>query len=300
MFTKILVCVDGSTCSLAALRTAASIAQHHGAEIVALNVFHPLFAGPAEIGTWTIAMEQDVIERLAREQKEVIEQSIDPIFADLNTPHRVIHEIGHPVEVILRIAAREKVDLIVVGSRGLRGIKELLLGSVSSGVLHHASCPVLIVRGDYDPGNAGTFQNIVLASDGSAGARKAALVAVNMAQKFGTSLTVLNVSVDLSSVDLPGEEEAQAGDMTASMYAMRQLELVRQSVNEVAKDTGVYCSYIQKSGHPYEVIARFIEDHKPDVIVLGSRGLGGFAQMLVGSVSYSVAHHASCPVLVVR
>ena len=68
------------------------------------------------------------------------------------------------------------------------------------------------------------------------------------------------------------------------------LELVRKGVYEPAKEAGVYCEYVQKIGHPYDVIVRGAEERRADLIVIGSRGLGGFAQMLVGSVSNYVAH----------
>ena len=300
MFNKILVCSDGSDCALAAARAGAAIARRHGAEIIVLNVFHPALAGPAEIGAWAIAIDQEVIDRRAREERAAVEQSISPIFAELNTPHRVVQETGHPVEAILRAADRERADLIIVGSRGLRGVKELFLGSVSSAVMHHASCPVLIIRGDRFPTSAGDFQHIVLASDGSVHAQKAAIAAVEIAQKFATSLSVLNVCTDVSSSILPEEEEVLIGDLNPDLYASRELEMVRQNVSGVAKEAGVYCSYVQKSGHPYDGIIGYAAEHHPDLIVVGSRGLGGFGQMLVGSVSNYVAHHAPCPVLVVR
>ena len=62
------------------------------------------------------------------------------------TDYSCRREIGHPVDRIVSVAKDEKSDLIVMGSRGLGGWNSYLLGSVSDGVLHHAHCPVLIVR----------------------------------------------------------------------------------------------------------------------------------------------------------
>ena len=300
MFNKILVCLDGSPSALAAARAGASLASQHNAEILGLNVFDPAFAGTPEIAAWAIAIDQNLIERRARDEKSAIERATAPIFCALDTPHRVIQEAGHPVETILRVADREKVDLIIVGSRGMRGIREVFLGSVSSAVMHHALCPVLIVHGTYVPTGVKAFQHIVLASDGSIRAQKAAAVAIDVAQKFATSLTVLNVTVDPAPPGVPGEQDPLIVDIDADLYARRMLELVRVNVGIEAKDTGVPCSYVQKGGHPYESIVRFVEERDPDLLVLGSRGLGGFQQMLVGSVSNYVAHHVSCPILVVH
>ena len=306
MFTRILVCVDGSPCSIAATRAAVAVARHNGAELLAIAAFHPKYAGVAEIGAWAVAIDQEEIERWARLEREDIQESICPILAGLDTPNRFVQETGHPVEVILRVAERENVDLVVVGSRGLRGVKELLLGSVSSAVMHHASCPVLIVHGDHVPTGETAFRHIVLTSDGSQRARKAAAVAVEMARSFATSLTVLNVCTDISSILLPEEigalkaEEAMIGSESADLHAERVLGAVEKDVSVLAKAEGVYCAYVQVSGHPYDAIVRYTKQHPTDLIVMGSRGLGGFEQMLVGSVSNYVAHHTACPVMVVH
>ena len=300
MFHKILVCSDGSECALAAVRAGAAIALHYGAEITALNVFHFPYTGVAKMGAWAIAVDQAEVDRGARKEKEAVKRSVCAIFAELDTPHRVIQEFGHPVEAILRVAEREEVDLIVVGSRGLRGVKELFLGSVSSGVMHHASCPVLIVRGDNAPCGSLKFDNIVLASDGSPCAQRAARVAVELARTLATSLTVLNVYEDLSSVSMPGDEDSPLSTAGMEHYAKQWLDYVAQPVDKFAKEAGVICSYIQERGHPDGAIVNFTNKHDVDLVVIGSRGLGGYARMVIGSVSNRVVHHANCPVLIVR
>ena len=300
MFNKIMICSDGSNCALNAVRVGAVVARHFGAEVLALNVFQPPYVEADSMRGWVIANDQNFIDRIAQYQKDAIEKQVVPLCKPLNIPCRVKQDRGHPVDGILRMAEEEKVDLIVLGSRGLRGVKEFFLGSVSSGVLHHAACPVLIARGAPLPCGTGEFQHILLASDGSECAQKAAVVAVDMVQKFATSLTVLNVCADITSVSLPGEDNAPTSDVDAELYAQHLLEHVKQNVSDLAKEKGIYCSYHQEVGHPDETIVRFADQQSADLIVLGNRGVGGFARMLVGSVSNHVTHHASCSVLVVR
>ena len=300
MFSKILVCSDGSDFSLDAVRIGASIAGHFRSEVLALNVFHMPYAGTGYMGVWELAIDKDSIDRRAREQKDEIERTIIPLFARQDISCQVRQETGHPVESILRVAEAEKADLIVMGSRGLGSVTELLLGSVSSGVLHHAACPVLIARRAQTHGDSIEFQHILLASDGSECAQKAASVAVGMAQKFAASLTVLNVCADIASIRLPGDGYVPITDGDADLYARQLLEKVTQSVSGLAKEQAVCCSYHQEVGHTEEILLRFAELQKADLIVLGSRGLGGFERMLLGSVSHHVTHHANCPVLVVR
>jgi nucleotide-binding universal stress UspA family protein len=302
MFRRILVCADGSASAIDAAGTAASVAQRFGAEVLALNVLHSSYVDAATIGVWAIAVDQDMIDRFAKEQREAIEPIIKPIFDRLKIPFRYIQEAGleREVDAILRVAEREKADLIVMGSRGLRGVGELLLGSVSSGVLHHAVCPVLIVHGDNAPCGTAGFKNILLASDGSPCAQRAAKVAVEMAQKFANTLTVLNVYEELSAVSVPGTEENLISAADTEAYAKQWLEYVAQPVKALAKEAGVNCAFVQQGGHPDEAIKRFATVHDVDLIVLGSRGLGGYARLLLGSISNRVLHHANCPVLVVR
>jgi len=302
MFQRILLCSDGSACAMDAAGTAASIAQRCSAEVLALNVFHMPYADPTYIGMWPIATDQDMIARCASEQRRAGEPTTMAVFERLNIPCWFVQEAGHESEVdsILRVAQRERADLIVIGSRGLRGIREVLLGSVSSGVLHHASCPVLIVRGENAPCGTAKFDNILLASDGSPCAQRAGRVAVELAQKFAVTLTVLNAYEDLSSVTIPGDEDRLIDDADAENYAKQWLEYVAHLVKDFAKEAGVHCSFVQEGGLPDETIINFANQHDVDLIVLGSRGLGGYARLLIGSVSNRVVHHANCPVLVVR
>jgi nucleotide-binding universal stress UspA family protein len=304
MYGKILVCVDGSACSLTAARVAALIARHCGSEVIALTVYQPS-VGPEDVGMWPIEIVPARIDDCARDEKDIIALQIAPVFADLAAPHRLLQERGDPVKCILMAAEREQPDLIVVGSRGLRGVKEILLGSVSCAVMKHATCPVLVVRGDHVSGHR-AFEEIVLSSDGSETAQKAAHAAIVLAQKFATALTVLYVSSDLSSSLTPGvvealhEEEALVGERIAGLDASGSLNAMRTSVSSMAKPAGVFCSYVQKAGEPRDVIVRYAETNGTDLIVIGSRGLGGLGKLLFGSVSSYVAHHAPCPVLIVR
>ena len=298
MFKKILVCSDGSARSLEAVRMGASIAGHFDSEVLLLNVFNAYDVDPGYLGVSALETYQDSIKHWAREKKEAVEHRVKPIFEQLHTSYQVRQEKGHPVDSILRVAEEEKVDLILLGSRGLRGVKEFLLGSISSGVLHHANCPVLITHGDHIPNSIEKFQNILLTSDGSECAKRAASVALNIAQKFAIPLSILNVSIHTSI--FPGNDYAGLSDVDVEIYAQRMLEQVKIDVNNIAKDMGVSCSYHQEPGYPKEAIVRFADEHDTDLIVMGSRGLGGFERMLLGSVSNYVTHHAKCSVLVVR
>lgn len=146
MFQKILVCSDGSEDALDAARTAAEIGVKFEGEMVLIIVFDPaplLVAGALTRGA-VISME--TIYRAAEEAQAAIEARTGKVLEEAGARYTARYELGHPVDKIVSVAEEEKADLIVMGSRGLSGIKRFLLGSVSEGVLHHAHCPTLIVR----------------------------------------------------------------------------------------------------------------------------------------------------------
>lgn len=303
MFKKILVCTDGSASALEATRIGADLARRLGAEVVVLNVFPDFYADAAYLGAWTLTAHQASLDRNAKAREEAIEKSAQPHFERTGVSCRFMQERGQPVQGILHVAAREKVDLIVIGSRGLSGLTELFLGSVSDGVLHHAVCPVLIVQGGNAPSGTGEFRNILLASDSSASADNALTTAVQLARTFATSLTVLNVfetypDLIYQPANAIGGMEI-VSDFHPEDYASHLLEMVTQQTSIAAKEAGVSSFVYQEHGHPGKSIVRFAVKHNSDLIVMGHRGLGGFKEMLLGSVSNYVAHHAECPILII-
>ena len=301
MFNKIIVGSDGSDCSRKAAELAVQVAAHFKARVLALNVFDPAYL--QSMGVWDVGVSQDAMDDCIKAQVASVAKHIAPLFAERGVECQVMQELGHPAGGIVSVAKREHADLIVVGSRGLHGLKAMVLGSVSNGVLHHAPCSVLIARGENAPGAWGGFRHILLASDGSEDARKATKAALAMAQGFATSLTVLDV-FDPTLYPLADADEANPNDSIGSpdleRYAAQELEGIRRDTLAEAGTTGVYCDVRQEKGHPAKTIVGFADAHKCDLIVIGSRGLGGFSEMLLGSVSSYVAHHAHCPVLVVR
>ena len=87
----------------------------------------------------------DLVEGLKAKAKETLEQC-ERIAAKNNIPIRALSELGDPAKIIIEHAISNDCDLIVMGSRGRSAFKELLLGSVTLKVAHHAKCPVMVVR----------------------------------------------------------------------------------------------------------------------------------------------------------
>ncbi len=133
-FKRILVAVDGSENSTRATAAAVPIAEKYGAEILVLNVI----LGRAYDQFKTVA-EKKAREIVDREVELARSRGVKARWEVLPSAESIVGQI-------VDYADREKADLIVMGSRGLGGFKRMVIGSVSSGVVTHARCPVLVVR----------------------------------------------------------------------------------------------------------------------------------------------------------
>ncbi|MFB8754080.1 universal stress protein [Streptomyces sp. NPDC059852] len=286
----VVVGVDGSPSSLTAVEAAAREARAHG---VALRVVHAFGRPPARIPAggrpWEPASAAGVRQLIDGTLGEA-EQRAHAAAPGVEAAHEVV--VGDPVEV-LEIESRTA-SMIVVGSRGLSRFGALMVGSTAGQLAAHASCPVLVVRGDPRPAGP-----VLLAVDGSPAARGAVEFAFSQASRHGTDLVALHVWSNrterayASPADPPfvtydegrlhDEEErvlAEAlgglGDLYPDVRVERRLVRgrVRHTLIEAGADAGL--------------------------LVVGARGRGGFTGLLLGSVSQAVLHHAPCPVAVVR
>lgn len=153
LFEKILVPLDGSEQSLRALDVAVEIATKFGGKLTLIHAYSVagVMAYLPEPST-TVGvpvMSASDISKLAESAREAGKKILDEgkkhIKASGVEVHTVLEE-GHPVHEIVRAAQEGKFGLIVMGARGLSHIRELLLGGVSDAIMHHAVCPVLIVK----------------------------------------------------------------------------------------------------------------------------------------------------------
>lgn len=204
---------------------------------------------------------------------------------------------GDPREALAEAAGRGRVDLVVVGARGLGAVASFLVGSVSLGVARHAPCAVLVCKGAPRP-----VRTVTIALDGSPDS--AAALAFVAALPLPSTLTVRLVGVvqplglypssaAVSQSLITALEQYEAGARQALEPVLREAtEVLRPRVKTVVSTTPV--------GFPADVIVREARTHDADLIVVGARGLGPLKRMLLGSVSESVLGHADCPVLITR
>lgn len=135
MYKKILIPIDGSEKALQAARHGANLASKIGASVTLFNV---LPAMPVDVRSM-------VINKIKAQGEEILKK-VSQELAGFDAPVDTEMIMGHPAEAICKKAKAGRYDLIIMGSRGLSGVKGYLMGSVSIAVTTHAACPVLIVR----------------------------------------------------------------------------------------------------------------------------------------------------------
>lgn len=192
-------------------------------------------------------------------------------------------------------------QLVVVGHRGTGKFRGTRVGSVAFAVCTHAKCPVVVVRDTLGPFPGGERPSVV-GVDGS----PASDIALDQAAAWSdSSQSPLRIVVAWKrplarpwSTDLP-DEDGETHEDAGSRAARRASQIAERAVTRVhTMHPDVRTEHMIGEGRPAEVIVEAAED--ASLIIVGARGRGDFASLLLGSVSREVIQHAHCPVYVVR
>jgi len=207
-------------------------------------------------------------------------------LASLKLKGTVRREQGAVAPTILKRAPKQD-GLLVVGNKGLGALDRFMLGSVSTKLIQHATCPVLVVKGEAVP-----LKRIVLAIDGSPASAKALEFVRAVFEPDGSNGKGRHVPIHVSVVHvmpfMKYPEVKEAGR-----------KLVDQSVQKLVK-AGFTAEPVCQLGKPAEVIMEVATKHHADLIVMGAKGLDAVSRFLIGSVSTRVVQYVDCSVLVVR
>ena len=144
------MCVDGSESSMKAADYAVMLAKQNGAQLIALNVIVSQLGYEYSAGAFGL-VTPNAIKNVLDKSKQEAQKWFDDIGKNAVTngvklSTEVVASPTSVVPAIVDYAEKNKVDLIVVGTRGRSGFTKLLLGSVASGVVTYASCPVMVVK----------------------------------------------------------------------------------------------------------------------------------------------------------
>lgn len=197
---------------------------------------------------------------------------------------------GSATAALLEEVACRPVDLMLVGSTGVGTVRGTLMGSVSSQLVRHAPCPVLLFPSGQDA-SPSKVEAVVVGIDGSAEAAETLRMAEELARPLGARLVLVtayptSAALAPPTTELRGELSRHAAGLIAEARAGLRGDV--EVLTEVAE------------GSPRHALITSAERHGPAIVAVGNRGLGGFHGLLLGGTARWIANHASCPVLIGR
>ena len=287
----VVVGVDGSAGSDQAVLWAADLAARRQ---LTLHVVHGLRLTTPPLGVTMVAngeafetvMENG--ERILRDAAWLAHRVDETITVTTDMPTEP------PVPLLTDLS--RMVRMIVVGHTGDGGFTGMLVGSTAAAVVSHAHCPVLVIRGRFGPAGAPEDGSVVVGVDGSPVSEQAVATAFDEASGRGVPLVAVQAWSDdscggmyrtnryLADWDaIEGDEQQVLAERLAGWQEKYpDVEVRRELVRDRPRHTLLEWSAIAQ------------------LVVVGSRGRGGFLGMLLGSTSQALVQHAQCPVLVVR
>jgi len=289
---NVLVTTDGSKYGRCGLNWAAKLPFVEPPKVTALHVLDSAML------RWPFRTRLEIQRVEARAAKTLKRAKQQLVSLKLKGTAR--KEQGSVASVILKHAPNQD-GLLVVGSKGLDALDRFLLGSVSAKLIEHATCPILVVKGEAVP-----LRWIILATDGSSESAKALrfmLTKLRPDHSDGEGgQGPIHVSVVHVRTPSPLAPITVKSPIPWIKYAgLKEVgsKMVEQSEEKLIK-ARFTAKPLRPLGKPAEEIMRVASKHQADLIVMGAKGLGAVDRFLLGSVSARVVQHANCAVLVVR
>lgn len=275
---RILVGWDGGSGGRDALALAMAIAEP-AAEFLLVNVMPP-------VGIFVMHPRL-----LADEEPPQAKDFFAPALADLagrrvETRTYIANSVPH---VLSDLTEEEHFDLVAIGPCYPGAVGRILIGNVGQGLMHGCSAPVAAAPQDYAEGDWPEIHRIAVAYDGSPESHEAILYAEALARRRSARVELL--TVDVEEATFPGVIGRR------SPVPKTPDEILADGVVAISPDIAAAGRCLSGSSIP-AAIADYCT-YGVDLVVVGSRGYGPLARVLVGSVAAGLLHHASCPVLAV-
>ena len=282
----IVVGIDESPAAKVAVQWAARDAELRKIPVTLVHAISPEVATwpnvrlPAGLARW----QRDRGRRLVDEAFKLVEEA-----SQHGGPAEVHSEVLASAAVPTLVELSKEAELVVTGCRGSARWPGQLLGSVSSGLVRYAHCPVAIVH-DEDPSHPNEAP-VLVGIDGSSASELATAIAFDEAARRNVGLVALHAWSDADVSEWPGIDWSATQSMAEEVLAER-LAGWQEKYPDVPVSRAVVC----------DKPARQLVERSADaqLVVVGSRGRGGFAEMLLGSVGEAVAQMAQVPVIVAR
>jgi nucleotide-binding universal stress UspA family protein len=284
----IVVGVDGSSNSDVAIGWAARDAAMRNVELTvvhvapALSVNWSLTPVPADLATWQVSQGRQILADAV---------TIAEAATGGDGRLQIDTELFVAVTVPTLVDLTKEAEMIVVGSRGIDAFGCSLMGSVSSGLVSHAHCPVVVIHHDDPLTPQPATLPVLVGVDGSPTAERATAIAFDEASRRGVDLVALHAWSDRGSYSVPGLNRSILKQEETEFLAER-LAGLQERYPDVSVRRVVVC------GKPARHLVE--EPVNAQLVVVGSHGRGGFAGMLLGSVTSAVLQSARTPVIVAR
>lgn len=282
----IIVGVDGSPASRVAVDWAARDAALRGADLKLVHVLVP----PAVMAFPEVPMPPGFMEWQDEEGRRLLDSAVKTVEeagAEVEVSTDMVSGPAVPVLADLSSSAQ----MIVVGCRGHGALARGLLGSISTGLAHHAHCPVAIIH-DEDPLMPHPARaSVVVGVDGSPASESAVAIAFEQASFRGVDLLAVHAWSDTGVFEFPGAD-------WSTLQAAGEETLSERLAGWQERYPDVPVRRVVVADKPAHQLLEQAESAQ--LLVVGSRGRGGIAGMLLGSVSTSVLHGARMPVIIVR
>ncbi len=248
----------------------------------------PATPAPGEYSSWQETHAHEVLEAAHKLAVEA---------AAPNGTYQISSEVFYAAPIVpTLIDLSKRADMIVVGSRGQTAVARALLGSVSSGLVYHAKCPVAVIHDDNALATVSSHAPVLVGIDGSPASELATEIAFDEADGRGVELVALHAWSDMGPLDFgrPGQAPVEW-----SNFEVREQEVLAERLSG------------WQERYPDVVVRKVVVSDRPaprllqqaeaaQLVVVGSRGRGGFAGLVLGSVGRAVVYAARIPVIVAR
>jgi nucleotide-binding universal stress UspA family protein len=285
---RILVAIDGSESALHAAHWAAAEATRRGRGLTIAHAYdwplpnyRPVVVDPEVLHASVVSTAKATLAAAVG--------AVTEAAPTLSVTAELVS--GSAVTALLDLTRRA--ELLVLGSRGLGGFTSLLVGSVAVELVAYGHCPVVVVRGDQPVPGA----PVVVGVDGSPVSELAVALAFDEAAARGCDLVAVHTWADTAVLFGLGGGYGQALDWT-SLAEEAETLLTESLAGWHEKYPGVTVRRVVERDQPANVLLEAARGAQ--LLVVGSRGRGGFTGLTLGSVSQALIHHSPCPVMIAR
>lgn len=293
---ELLVAYDGSDAAQRAMHWAVKEASSLGGKKLTLITSYEI---PASVYASGVALPDNFAEDVAEGADNLLTKAVQEIkkLAPEITVEKILQH-GSIVDVLLAEAEAREDSWIVMGSRGRNGISSVVLGSNSAAVVSRAPKPVVVVREDHEIENNKPTDKVIVGIDESENSKPALIEALKVAESKGVELDIMNSWFDPQVEAVQLYVGSKYIGLSQDEVAERKKKLTADLAPILAEFPKVKYNIVLMQDRPAVALAEAAK--AAQLLVVGSRGRGGFKGMLLGSTSLRLLHDSPCPLMVVH